>query len=462
MKRSLLSLSIALLLGGCSLIPEYQRAPLPVAQAWPESVAGSAGQGNELPAWRSFFRDQALQRLIGVALDHNRDLRAAALNVAAYQAQYRITGSDLLPTVGAGISASRQRQPGSITSSGVSKISSQYNGGLTVSAWELDFFGRLSSLREAALFEFLGSAQSFRAVQTSLVASVATAWLTLEADRELLRLSEDTLRTYEESHKLTERSFAVGVATALDLQQSSSSVESARVSVAQHRRQVLQDQSALQLLLGCELPADLASAVDLDRQQLADLPAGLPSDLLQRRPDVLEAEQTLRAANANIGAARAAFFPSISLTASAGSASSQLSDLFKGGTGAWSFAPQISVPIFTAGSLKASLDYARLKREISVVNYEKAIQTAFSEVSDGLAARSTYQAQLEAQRALVRANQTYYELAERRYRTGVDSHLSFLDAQRQLFASRQVLITTRLAQLNSEISLYKALGGGIE
>lgn len=462
MKRSLLSLSIALLLGGCSLIPEYQKPGLPVADAWPQPQQAAAGDSAAMLGWRQYFRDPALQRLIGIALDHNRDLQVAALNVAAYQAQYRIERSALLPAVGVQGAASRQRSSADLANNGVSSVSSQYSLNLGTSAWEVDLFGRLDSLREQALQTYLASGQAFRGVQTSLIASVASAWLTLEADRELLQLSEDTLKTYEESHKLTERSFTVGVATALDLQQSRSSVESARVSVAQYRRQVLQDQNALQVLLGSPLPADLPAAMPLDQAALVSIPVGLPSQVLLWRPDVQEAEMKLKAANASIGAARAAFFPSVSLTAGVGTASDQLSGLFGGGTRVWAFQPQITVPIFTAGSLQASLDYARIRRASSVASYEKAIQTAFAEVSDGLAARSTYQEQLQAQRALVAANQTYYELAERRYRTGVDSHLSFLDAQRQLFASRQVLITTRLAQLGSEISLYKALGGGAE
>lgn len=461
MKRSLLSVSITLLLGGCSMIPEYQRPAMPLNDAWPQALAEAGGEASAvLPGWKDYFRDPALQRLIGIALDNNRDLRSAALNVAAYQARYRIERSALLPAVGVQGSNTRQHSSGDLESSGHGNTSGSAAVDLGLSAWEIDLFGRLRSLSEQAQQSYLASAQAFRGVQVSLVASVASAWLTLEADRELLRLSEDTLATYEESHKLTERSFGVGVATALDLQQSRSSVESARVSVAQYRRQVMQDENALQELLGSRVPADLQQAMLLDEESLLSVPVGLPSQVLLKRPDVQEAELQLLAANASIGAARAAFFPSISLTATAGTASDQLSGLFGGGTGTWLFMPQIRLPLFTAGSLQASLDYAKLQKEARVASYEKAIQTAFREVADGLAARSTYQDQLEAQRALVQANQTYHQLAERRYRTGVDSHLTFLDAQRQLFASRQSLINTRLAQLQSEIRLYKALGGG--
>ena len=292
------------------------------------------------------------------------------------------------------------------------------------------------------------------------VANVANAYLTWQADKELLKLTQDTLGAYEQSFKLTSRSNEVGVASALDLSQARTSVENARVALARYTRQVAQDENSLTLLLGTGIPANLQAAKPLSDDLLSDVPAGLPSDLLQRRPDILQAEYNLKAANANIGAARAAFFPSISLTANAGSLSPDLSGLFKGGSGTWLFQPQINLPIFNAGSLRASLDYSKIQKDINVAKYEKTIQTAFQEVSDGLAARKTFEEQLQAQRDLVAANQDYYRLAERRYRIGIDSNLTFLDAQRQLFSSQQSLITDRLSQLVSEVNLYKALGGG--
>jgi multidrug efflux system outer membrane protein len=252
----------------------------------------------------------------------------------------------------------------------------------------------------------------------------------------------------------------VGVASALDLAQSRTSVESARVSLARYQRLVAQDENNLVLLLGTGLPANLPAPQPLSADMLNEMPAGLPSELLQRRPDILQAEHSLKAANANIGAARAAFFPSISLTASAGTASGDLSGLFKGGSGTWLFQPTINLPIFNAGSLRASLDYSKIQKDIGVANYEKAIQTAFQEVSDGLASRKTFVDQLKAQTDFVNANQDYYRLAERRYRIGVDSNLTFLDAQRQLFSAQQSLITDRLSQLSAEVNLYRALGGG--
>jgi multidrug efflux system outer membrane protein len=460
--KSLLSLALLATLGGCSLIPEYQRPEAPVAAQWPQGPAyderATAVQAVEL-GWRNFFRDPALQQLVSIALENNRDLRAAALNVDAYRALYRIQRADLLPAVSADAGGTRTRMPGDLNMSGEPAISSQYSATFGVS-WELDLFGRLRSLREQALEEFFASEAAQRSTQISLIASVANAWLTLQADQALLQVTRDTLKTYEESLGLTQRSFDIGVASALELRQARSAVDSARVNIEQYTRLVAQDRNALTLLLGQSLPAGLQSGDGLERTQLATLPVGLPSDLLQQRPDVLQAEYQLRAVNASIGAARAAFFPRISLTGAAGSASSELSGLFDGGSGYWSFSPSISVPIFNAGQLRANLDYAEISKNIQVAQYEKAIQTAFREVADGLAAQATYTRQVQAQRDLLETSEDYYNLAERRYRTGIDSYLTVLDAQRQLFSVQQQLITDRLAQMTSEVNLFKALGGG--
>ncbi|WP_447892161.1 AdeC/AdeK/OprM family multidrug efflux complex outer membrane factor [Pseudomonas marginalis] len=464
MSKSLLSLAVtAFVLSGCSLIPDYQRPEAPVAAQFPQGPAYSSsqapGQAAAEQGWKQFFHDPALQQLIQTALVNNRDLRVAALNIDAYAAQYQIQRADLFPAVSATGSGSRSRTPAKLSQTGESTITSQYSAGLGISSYELDLFGRVRSLSEEALQKYFATEEARRSTQISLVASVANAYLTWQADKELLKLTQDTLGAYEQSFKLTSRSNEVGVASALDLSQARTSVENARVALARYTRQVAQDENSLTLLLGTGLPANIAGK-PLSDDLLSDVPAGLPSDLLQRRPDIVQAEYNLKAANANIGAARAAFFPSISLTASAGTASPTLGGLFKGGSGTWSFAPQINIPIFNAGSLRASLDYSKIQKEINVANYEKAIQTGFQEVSDGLAARETYKQQLEAQRGFVAANQDYYRLAERRYRIGVDSNLTFLDAQRQLFSAQQSLITDRLAQLTSEVNLYKALGGG--
>lgn len=465
MKRSLLSVGLtAFILSGCSLIPEYHRPETPVATQWPQGPADSPAAAAQVAAaeqgWRQVFQDPALKQLIQTALLNNRDLRVAALNIQAYRAQYRIQRAEQVPQVSANANGSRQRLSARVRDSGNAGIDSQYAVTLGVSAYELDLFGRVRSLSEEALQTYLSSEQARRSIQISLVASVANAYFTWQADQALLALTQDTLQSYQESFELTRQSHDIGTATALDVSQAKTSVESARASYSKYQRQVAQDRNQLALLLGTGIPDDLAKPFELEAAQIAQVPAGLPSDLLTRRPDILQAEHLLQAANANIGAARAAFFPSISLTANAGTLSPDMGGLFKGGSGTWLFQPHINLPIFTAGRLKANLDYAKIQKNIDIARYEKTIQTAFQEVADGLAARTTYAAQLQAQRDLVGETRTYYELAEQRYRLGVDNHLVFLDAQRSLFGAQQALILERLSQLTSEVNLYKALGGG--
>ncbi|UCR84274.1 AdeC/AdeK/OprM family multidrug efflux complex outer membrane factor [Pseudomonas chlororaphis] len=462
MSKSPLSLvSLVLVLGGCSLIPDYRQPAAPVGSQYPQGPAYAtqatafAEQGAD---WHSLFHDPELQTLIRSALVNNRDLRVAALNVEAFQAQYRIQRADLFPAVSATGAGSRQRVPGDVTGTGKSLIKSSYSVTLGVSAYELDFFGRVRSLTEQTLMSYLATEQARRSAQLSLVANVASAYLTWRADQELLALTAKTLVADEESLRLTSRSAEAGKVSALDVSQARTSVETARANLARYQRQVAQDLNNLTLLVGTQV-ADSLPARPLASDLIAQVPAGLPSDLLQRRPDILQAEYQLKAANANIGAARAAFFPSVSLTTNAGTSSLELAGLFKGGSGSWAFQPQINLPIFNAGSLRASLDYAKLQKDISVAQYEKSIQTAFQEVADGLAARQTYSDQLDAQRSLVEATQDYYRMAEHRYRTGVDSNLVFLDAQRSLFSAQQGLINDRLAQLIAEVNLYTALGG---
>ena len=459
MKYTALAAALLVALTGCSLAPNYQQPAAPVAEQWDMTDAQQSAIA--LPQWREFFQDPALQQLIETALDNNRDLRIAALNVDAFRAQYRIQRSARFPSIDASGGANRQRLPGNMNPRGSdSTINSQYSANLGITAWELDFFGRLGSLRDQALETYFASEQAQRSTQLSLIASVATAWLNLQADQEALALVRDTLATFEESSRLVERSYEVGVATLLELQQARTLTESARISLAQFERQSVQSRNALNLLLGGKAPTDIATAVPLSNFKFAELPVGLPAHLLQRRPDILQAEYELKAANANIGAARAAFFPSISLTTSAGSLSPDLSGLFDGGSGSWLFMPSINLPIFNAGRLRANLDYSEIQKDINVASYEKSIQIAFQEVADGLIERTTYKQHLAAHDSLVKTSEEYYALADRRYREGIDNQLTLLDAQRLLFDAKQQRISTQFAKLASEINLYKALGGG--
>ncbi|ALX34656.1 multidrug transporter [Aeromonas hydrophila YL17] len=406
------------------MAPDYQRPELPQGATWQSNQTGEAA----VSSWRQQFLDPALQQLIATALENNRDLRIAALNVEAYEARYRIQRAAQLPTLAANGSGTRQQGSDDLSSTGQGTISSQYGANIGITAYELDLFGRIQSLKDQALETYLAQIETQRSTQIALVASVANAYLTLLADQELLALSEATLATEQESYGLTEHKYRLGAASEMEL--------------AQGRTALMTE------------PATLAEV------QLAAIPVGAPSSLLQQRPDILAAEHSLKAANANIGAARAAFFPTISLTATAGTASNQLSGLFDGGTGTWTFMPQINLPIFDGGKRIADLDVAEVSTKQAVASYEKSIQTAFKEVADTLGAQADYQQQLQAQQELVKASQTYFKLAEVRYEKGVDSYLTRLDAQRSLFSAKQGLITTRLAQLSNQVALYKAVGGG--
>ncbi|MBN3269808.1 multidrug transporter [Bordetella bronchiseptica] len=470
--RTLLSLAVATALAGCSLAPTYERPQAPVDAAYPSGPAygapGQAAAGAPVAAdvgWRDFFGDPLLQELLALSLANNRDLRVAALNVEAARAQYRIQRADLAPSVGVGGNGSVQRTPADLNPSGQAGISRSYQVGASLSTWELDLFGRIRSLSEQALQLYLAQDETRVATQLTLVAETANAYLTLRADQELLALTRQTLAAQQESYKLTRQSYDLGVATELDLSQAEISLRTAERNLSQYTRMAAQDRNALVLLVGQPLPAGISAQLDQaaalpDGVVLADLPAGLPSDLLARRPDIRAAEHQLQAANASIGAARAAFFPRISLTGSAGTASASLGGLFDAGSGAWSFAPQISVPIFAGGALRASLDLAKIQKDIGIARYEQAIQNGFREVSDALAGRGTLQEQIRSQELLVQANQRAYDLSQQRYQQGIDNYLSVLDSQRSLYTAQQTLVETRLARLSNLIQLYKALGGG--
>lgn len=461
----------ALFLAGCSLIPDYHRPQAPTAETWPGQTAGPAANGQAgQPAvadigWRDFFTDPRLQRLVELALANNRDLRVAALNVEAARAQYQIQRADLFPTIEATGSGLNERIPARLSSSGKAYVEHEYGASVGFTSYELDLFGHVRSLNAEVLEQYFALEETRTSTQITLVAEVANAYLTLLSDQELLRLTNDTLQSQKQSYDLTKQSSDHGVVTELDLRAAETSVRTAEASLALYTRQVAQDRNALVLLVGQPLPADLETDVanghGLDGDSLvADLPAGVPSVLLERRPDVRSAEHSLKAANANIGVARAAFFPTITLTATGGTSSTGLSELFQGASRTWTFAPNITVPIFESGRLEASLDYAKIEKDVEVAQYEKTIQTAFQEVADALAARSTLDDQLRAQEALVVASDVRYRLSEMRFRNGVEGYLNTLDAQRTLFSAQQTLIATRLSRLANLVTLYKALGGG--
>jgi multidrug efflux system outer membrane protein len=460
MKR-LTPLALALVMAGCvNLAPKYERPAAPVAGAFP-TVEGTVNSGNavanEAPAaiaWQRFFTDPRLQQLINLALANNRDLRVSILNIEAARAQYQIQRSNQFPAVNAGITGQRQ------TTGKDQPISSVYQAGLSVSAFELDFFSRVRNLSDAALAQFLATEEARKTAQISLIAQVANTYLTFLADEELLSLTQQTLKTREESLRLTNLRFENGVSSKLDLQQAVSLVEQARTTLAQAQRQRAQDLNLLTLLIGQPIPDTLPAGATLATTNLPDLPAGMPSDLLTTRPDIRSAEQQLVAANANIGAARANYFPRITLTGSAGTASSELSGLFKSGTFGWTFAPQAILPLFDFGRTRAGVEVARAQRDIAVAQYEKSIQTAFREVADALAGQATYSEQLRAQQAVAAAETDRFNLSDLRYRNGTASYLDLLDAQRSLFTAQQQAIQANLLRLQNQVTLYRVLGGG--
>ena len=455
---ALAAVAAATLLAGCSMIPTYERPDAPVAAQWPGTTVSTttASPAAAELAWQDFFTDATLRRLIDTALHNNRDLRVAVLNIEQARAQLGIKRADQFPSVGVAVNGSR-------TPSNSGGITSSYSAGLLVTAYEFDFFGRVASLKEQALAQYLATAEGSKTAQISLIATVAQSWLSLQADEELLALTQQTLTTREDSFKLVQLRFDNGASSELDLRLAQSLVEAARVTLAQQQRQRAQDENALVLLLGQGLPAevrDQLASTKLTALRLPELPAGLPSDLLTRRPDIRQAEQQLIAANANIGAARAAFFPRISLTAGVGSASSELSGLFQDGAWGFTLVPQLLLPIFDAGRNQAGLDSAKTGRAIAVAQYEKSIQSAFREVADALAGRDTLARQLQAQQAQLDAETTRLRLTNLRYENGAASQLDWLDAQRSQFAVQQAMVQTRLAYLQNQVALYKTLGGG--
>jgi multidrug efflux system outer membrane protein len=458
------ALAAAMLLAGCSLIPTYERPAAPVPTTFPGDPAQPAGQAAAALPWQDFFTDPRLAGLIQTALANNRDLRVSVLNIEQARAQFQIERSALFPALGLTGNGSRSSpNPYQAFDSSAGSVSSSYSVNFGVTAWELDFFGRIRALKDQALAQYLATEETRKAAQISLIASVATGWITLMADNELLEITRQTMVTREESVRLAKLRFDNGVSSEIDFQAANTAAESARATYAQQQRARLQDENALALLLGAPVPAAAiasgANGLD-DIQPMPDVPAGLPSDMLIERPDIRAAEQQLIAANANIGAARANFFPRVSLTSSIGTASSQFSGLFDRGSKAWSFAPTVTLPIFDAGSNWATLQSSKAGREIAVAQYEKSIQTAFREVADALAGRATLGEEVRAQRAQATAEAVRFKLSDLRYRNGIASALDLLDAQRSLFTAQQLAVNARLLQLQNQVTLYKTLGGG--
>lgn len=480
LRRGALALAVALALGGCSMVPKYERPAAPVGAQWPAGAEpqgqAAAPQDAHLVAWRAFFPDDRLQRLIEASLANNRDLRVAVLNIEQVRAQYRIQRAEQFPTIGLGIDATRQ--PSSVPPNEVSTV---VTGGLSLSAFEIDLFGRVRALTEAAAAQVLATEEARKTAQISLVSSVASTYYAIWANRWQLALADQTLQARQSSLQLQQLKYDTGVLSELDLSTARSLVEAARVSRAQAEREWRQDLNNLALLVGQPVTeADLPPAPTMPERPvddvdalprlgsgalwptLGELPVGLPSDVLLRRPDITQAEQQLIAANANIGAARAALFPRISLTASAGRASDSLSGLFDGGRSAWSVGANLLQPIFDAGRNQANVTVAEVQRDVAVAQYERAIQSAFREVADALVARRTYGEQAEAQQAQADAEAARLRLSALRYRTGVASQLDLLDAQRALFSAQQALIQAELARQQSHIGVFRALGGGVE
>lgn len=459
--RAMIAMSAALL-AGCSLNPPLPKPALPVSSAYHGNI-GTIGTGHAadaMPDWRQMLADPALQRLVELALDNNRDLREAALNVAAVQAQYQIQDANRLPALDASGGGTRQRTSSADAPNGV--VTQQTSAGLAINAFELDLFGRLRSQSEAAFARYLASVEGQRAARLSLIAAVADAWLELRLAQEQAALTERTLADWRLALSLTERLHGAQQRSGLDVAQAAGQVATAEADMHARDRALLLARNNLELLLGVPVPTDLPASRPLAQQPvMTTLPAGLPSELLNRRPDIMQAEQALLAANAEIGAARAAFFPRLSLTAQLGFSSAEMGSLFKGSNRSWSFAPQITQPIFHGGQLRAELKLAEIRTSIAVVQYERTIQVAFREVNDALASNDTYQRQIVAQQRVVDAAGLRERLSNLRYGAGQDSRLELLDAQRQAYAAQSALLELRRDHFKSAIALYKALGGGV-
>lgn len=461
-RGSIFLVGVSIVLAGCTLAPKYARPPAPVPAQWPSGPAYTPG--TNAPAalalnWQEFFTDEKLRQVIGIALTNNRDLRIAVLNVQEARALYGIRRAELFPIVNATGSGFRERIPADLSNSGQAQTVAQYDVTLGVASWEIDFFGRIRSLKDRALQEYLATEQARRSAQILLLSSVASAYLTLAADRDALAIAETTLTAQRAEYDLVKRRADLGLSHDLDLRRAQTQVDAARVDTARFTQLVAQDENALDLLAGSPVARELLPAQLSTVRPPNEISAGLSSEVLLARPDVLQAESLLRAAYADIGAARAAFFPRISLTAAVGTASGELSGLFKSGSGTWSYAPQIVLPIFDARTWSA-YKASQVLREIAVTQYERAIQNAFKEVADALAVRGTVGQQVAAQESLADAAAQSFRLANTLYNTGIGNYFSVLDAQRSMYAAQQGLVSLRLAKLANQVRLYAVLGGG--
>lgn len=455
---------LAALLSGCSLIPQYKQPQMPVAESWPTGDSyGEVQTGNaaEIP-WQDYFQSTSLKQLITRVLDNNRDLKIAALNIEQARAAYRIQRSELSPTVMANGSGNRAGVPDDTSSSGQSYTYTSVNANVALAAYELDFFGRVRSLNEKALETYLATEEALNSVRISLIAETANAYLGYLSGLKLLQLAQETRDTQQQTFEVIQHQFEVGLATRLDVAQASTAVESAKVSLAHYTRQLAQTENALIFLAGGQVGDLLDGEETIDSIHfMRNLPDGLPSQILLARPDIRRAEHQLKAANADIGAARAALFPAITLTGAFGLSSDSLDGLVSSGSRyAWNFTPSLTIPIFNRSKLKAGLAVAEVNEKIAAAKYEKAIQTAFREVADQLAARGTYQTQLNAQNALVAATGQAFELSQARYQSGIDDFLTVLDSQRSLFSAKQGAVNLKQAYLANLVTLYKVLGGG--
>ncbi|RPH50228.1 MAG: efflux transporter outer membrane subunit [Desulfobacteraceae bacterium] len=456
---------IAVILGGCTLAPQYFRPDAPIPASWPNGAAYPANHANTNAfdaahlKWREFLTDERLQQVIDMALANNRDLRLAGLNVERARAMYGIQRAELFPALNAVGYGSKEHVPGDLSTTGRSMTRESYGVNLGISSWEIDFFGRIRGIKEEALEEYLATEEAAKSARLLLISSVANAYLALAADSEKLKLAGSVLETSKNAYELIKRRYDLGLVSELALRQAQTTVDSAKRDIALYTQLAAQDENALNLLAGTPVPAELLSKNLGSVITLKEVFPGISSETLLRRPDIMAGEHRLKAANASIGAARAAFFPRISLTTAVGTASAELSGLFRAGSDTWSFVPQIIMPIFDA-RVWSAYDATKVEKEIAVAQYEKVIQTAFREVVDALAVKGTVDSQLAAQQSLVDATAETFRLSMVRYEKGIDSYLGVLDAQRSLYTSQQGLISIRLIHLTNLVRLYAVLGGG--